>query len=36
MTRPELDKDEVAAEVVRIHLEQGMSVPDPMQAGDLP
>ncbi|MDT0409943.1 MULTISPECIES: phage portal protein [Streptomyces] len=36
MTRPELDKDEVTVEVARIHREQGMSVPDPMQAGALP
>lgn len=36
LTRPELDKDSVAAEVARIQQEQGMAVEDPMQTGALP
>ncbi|WP_445524792.1 phage portal protein [Streptomyces cyslabdanicus] len=36
MTHPEWDDTMVAAEVERIHQEQGMAVEDPMQAGLLP
>ncbi|MEV8042451.1 phage portal protein [Streptomyces griseoluteus] len=36
MAHPEWDDTQVQAEVTRIHQEQGMAVPDPMQTGDIP
>ncbi|GHA28723.1 hypothetical protein GCM10010372_30660 [Streptomyces tauricus] len=36
MQHPEWNDTQVAAEVAEIHRETGMTVPDPMQMGDLP